>query len=73
MRHGEQAEDGPEGDQKTAAGGMSHDAQYVSESFHTISCSAGFVPEEGGRSRFVDNAEIRMLKCPHVDWKDVTK
>ena len=73
MRHGEQAGYGPEGDQKTAAGGMSHDAQYVPESFHTISCSAGFVPEEGGRSRFVDNAEIRMLKCPHVDWKDVTK
>jgi hypothetical protein len=31
------------------------------------------MPQEGGRSRFVDNEEIRMLKCPHVDWKDVTK
>lgn len=35
--------------------------------------SAGFMPEEGGPSRFVDNEEIRMLKCLHVDWKDVTK
>ena len=37
MRHAEQAEYGPEGNQKTAAGGMSHDAQYVLESFHAIS------------------------------------
>ena len=37
MRHGEQAGYGPEGDQKTAAGGVSHDAQYESESFHRIS------------------------------------
>ena len=73
MRDGEQAEYGPEGSQKTAAGGRSHDAQYVSETCHAISCSAGFMPEEGGPSRFVDNEEIRMLKCPHVDGKDVTK
>ena len=62
MRHGEQAGYGPEGDQQTAAGGRSHDAQYLPEMFHAISCSAGFVPEEGGRFRFVDNEEIRMLK-----------
>ena len=31
------------------------------------------MPEGPGRSRFVDNEEIRMLKCPHVDGKDVTK
>ena len=50
MRYGDQAEYGPEGDQQAAAGGMSHDAQYLSETFHTINCSAGFMPE--GRRPF---------------------
>ena len=50
MRHNEQAGYGPEGNQQTAAGGMSHNAQYLLETchgIHGINCSAGFVPEEG--------------------------
>ena len=67
MRQGEQAGYGPEGDQKTAARGVSHDAQYLSESFHASGDQQGLCQDDLGRSRFVDNEEIRMLKCPHVD------